>query len=99
MVIGSLSLQGASLMQPLTVSIKCREKKIKLKLKTMAIYKQQKVNLINTVTVEIDNSFMDDFSVLVYDEEGGVWIEEFTDTLANATKLADKLFSKVLSQY
>lgn len=65
----------------------------------MAIYKQQKVNLINTITVEIENGFMDDFSVLVYDEEGGVWIEEFTDTLANATKLADKLFSKVLSQY
>jgi len=33
---------------------------------------------------------MNNFSVLVYDEEGGVFIEKFAETYLKATEIADK---------
>jgi hypothetical protein len=63
------------------------------------IYKSKKVNSINTITCEIEESFMDNFSVLLYDNEGGVWIEKFAPTYEKATQLADKLFEKICKEY
>jgi hypothetical protein len=63
------------------------------------IYKSKKVNSINTITCEIEESFMDNFSVLLYDNEGGVCIEKFAPTYEKATQLADKLFEKICKEY
>jgi hypothetical protein len=38
---------------------------------TETIYKTKKVNSINTITCEIEQTFIDNFSVLIYDDEGG----------------------------
>lgn len=66
---------------------------------TTTIYKQQKVNSINTLICEIEESYNDNFSIIVYDEEGGVWIEKFADTYTKAVEVAEKLFAKVCKQY
>lgn len=66
---------------------------------TATIYKTKKVNSINTITCEIEETFMNNFSVLVYDEEGGVFIEKFADTYLKATEVADKLFLSVCKKY
>jgi hypothetical protein len=62
-------------------------------------YKTKKVNSINTIICEIEKTFMDNFSVLIYDQEGGVFIERFADTYSDATKIADKLFFSVCKKY
>lgn len=66
---------------------------------TKTIYKTKKVNSINTITCEIEQTFMDNFSVLMYDDEGGLWIEKFCDTFLESIQLADKLFSNVCKKY
>jgi len=66
---------------------------------TQTIYKTKKVNSINTVTVEIEETFINNFSVLIYDNEGGVFIERFAKTYNEATILADKLFFNVCNKY
>jgi hypothetical protein len=63
------------------------------------IYKSKKVNSINTVTCEIEETFMNNFSILVYDEQGGVWVEKFAPTYEKATQLANKLFEKICNEY
>lgn len=42
---------------------------------------------------------MDTFSILIYDTEGGVWIERFEDTIERAKETANKLFYKVCKQF
>ncbi len=66
---------------------------------TPTIYKTKKVNTINTITCEIEKTFMDNFSVLVYDNDGGVFTERFADTYLIATELADKLFLSICKKY
>jgi len=68
-------------------------------METSTIYKTKKVNLINTITCEIEKTFMNNFSILVYDEEGDVWIEKFADTYLKATEIADKLFFNICKKY
>jgi len=68
-------------------------------METSTIYKTKKINSINTITCEIEETFMNNFSVLVYDEEGGVFIEKFANTYLKATEVADKLFSSVCKKY
>jgi hypothetical protein len=63
------------------------------------IYKTKQVNSINTITCEIEETYMDNYSVLVYDNEGGIFIEKFENTLQNAKELADKLFNLVCKKY
>jgi len=63
------------------------------------IYKEKKVNTINTITCVIEKSYIDNYSILIFDEEGGVWIEKFADTYNEAVIIADKLFLKVCNQY
>jgi len=63
------------------------------------IYKEKKVNTINTSTCVIEKSYIDNYSILIFDEEGGVWIEKFADTYNEAVIIADKLFLKVCNQY
>jgi hypothetical protein len=66
---------------------------------TTTIYKTKKVNSINTITCEIEESYMNNFSILVYDNEGGIFIEKFADTFQDAKQTADKLFNKVCNKY
>ena len=68
-------------------------------METLTIYKTKKVNTFNTVTCEIEETFMDTFSILVYDEDGGVFLEKFSKTYEEAKKIADSLFEKVCSKY
>ena len=66
---------------------------------TQTIYKTQKVNSINTITCEIEKTFLDNFSILIYDEEGEIWIEKFADTYLQSVEIADKLFLSVCKKY
>jgi hypothetical protein len=66
---------------------------------TTTIYKSKKVNSINTITCEIEETFMDNYSIVVYDQEGGIFIERFADNYSKATEVADKLFSNVCKKY
>jgi hypothetical protein len=63
------------------------------------IYKSKKVNSITVVTVLIEETYMNNFSILCYDDPGDVWVEKFADTLENAQKVADKLFSNICKQF
>ena len=62
-------------------------------------YKILKLNSINTLTVEIDETFMNNYSIVAYDEENGVFIEKFANSYDSATIQADKLISKITKQY
>jgi hypothetical protein len=66
---------------------------------TTTIYKSKKVNSINTITCEIEETFMDNYSIVVYDQEGGVFIERFAENYLKAIEVADKLFSNVCKKY
>jgi hypothetical protein len=59
------------------------------------IYKETKINSINTLTIEIEEDFNESFSVVAYDSEGFIWIERFAKTMEQAKKLADKLHKKL----
>jgi hypothetical protein len=63
------------------------------------IYKTKKVNSINTITCEIEQTFMNNYSILVYDEQGGIYLEKFADTREKAEIKADKLFLNACNQY
>lgn len=56
------------------------------------IYKFVKLNSINNLTIEIEESFNDNFSILAYDQEGGIWVEKFAKTLNEAKLIAEKLY-------
>lgn len=75
------------------------ETKQKNKIMTTTIYKSKKVNSINIINCEIEKTFMDNFSVLVYDNEGGIFIEKFADNYTKAIEVADKLFLNVCKKY
>jgi hypothetical protein len=66
---------------------------------TSTIYKTKKVNSINTITCEIEETFMDNFSILVYDEENEIFIEKFANTYSKAVEIADSLFLNVCNKY
>jgi hypothetical protein len=66
---------------------------------TQTIYKTQKVNSINTITCEIEQTFMNNFSILIYDEEGEIWIEKFADNYLQSLEIAEKLFLSVCKKY
>jgi hypothetical protein len=59
------------------------------------IHVTKKIDLINTLTIEIEDDFTDSYSVLAYDSEGLIWIEKFADTLQEAEKIAHKLEKKL----
>ena len=65
----------------------------------LSIYKTNQVNSINTITCEIEETFMNNFSILIYDNEGGLFVERFADTYEAAKIKADKLFNKYCNQY
>ena len=64
-------------------------------------YKTKKINCSNTLFCAIEETFNDEYSILIFDDyseyEGGIWIEKFTKTYNEATILADKLFNKILN--
>jgi hypothetical protein len=63
------------------------------------IYKSKKVNSINTIVCEIEETFMGNYSIIVYDTEGSGWVEKFAPTYKQAQNLADSLFLKICKQY
>lgn len=68
-------------------------------METSTIYKTKKVNSINQITVEIEESFMNNWSVLAYDEEGDVYIEKFAKNYNEAVLIADKLLENICKEY
>lgn len=58
------------------------------------IYKTRKLSETNTLHCEIEKTFMDSYSVLVYNTDGDLWIEKFALTYEEATIVADKLLKK-----
>ncbi len=62
------------------------------------IFKRETINH-NTITAEIEETFDNDFSVVVYDDCMDIWIEKFAKTKKEAEILAEKLFNKVISEY
>lgn len=63
------------------------------------LYRQEKLNSINTLTCTIEKVSDNCFSVLLFDEEMEVWIEKFTETIEKAKATADRLFNKIKSEY
>ena len=59
----------------------------------------KKVNSINTITVEIEEAFNNNFSIVVFDEQGGLFVEKFAATYEKAVEVANKMFAKACAQY
>jgi len=62
-------------------------------------YKEKKINSINTITCIVEENFMGNFSILIFDEEGGVWVEKFANNKIDAVNVAEKLFSDICNEY
>lgn len=60
---------------------------------------ETKLNSINKLTVEIEENFNNEFSILAYDEEGGVFVEKFAPTFEKAKEAAEKLHNKIVKEY
>jgi hypothetical protein len=65
----------------------------------MNLYKTKKINSVNTLTCEIEQTFTGDYSILIYDEEGDIFLEQFAKSYDEATPIADKLFENILTIY
>lgn len=62
--------------------------------------KRKEIGRLTTIVCQIEKTFMDNYSVLVYNEEGNdVWIERFAPTFQKAQEIGEKIFSKVIKQY
>jgi hypothetical protein len=62
--------------------------------------KRKQIGHFTTIVCQIEETFMNNYSVLVYNEEGNdVWIERFAPTFQKAQEIGEKLFSKVINQY
>jgi hypothetical protein len=66
---------------------------------TPTIYATKKVNSINTITVLIEQTFMNNYSILCYDEENEIFVEKFADTYEQAEIIANNLFNKICNEY
>jgi Zn-dependent metalloprotease len=58
-----------------------------------------KINSFNSLTTEVEKTFMDNYSILTYDDESGVWTETFADTYEKAVQIAHKQHKKELSKF
>ena len=63
------------------------------------IYKTKKINTVNTLTVEIEETFSNNYSIVIYDEEGDVFKEKFAKDYESATRIAEKLFNTEYKKY
>ena len=61
------------------------------------IYKSEKLNSINTLTILIEEAFNDNFSILAHDEEGEIWVEKFSKNLEDSKLIAEKLYNKLIN--
>jgi hypothetical protein len=65
-------------------------------------YKIEKIKTSNTLFCAIEETFNDDYSILIHDDysdyEGGICVEKFAKTYKEAEILADKLFDKILNK-
>ena len=59
------------------------------------------LNSINVLTVIIEDCPIDKtpFSVLAYDNEGGVWVEKFAATMEQAEIMKNKIVKNIKAQY
>jgi hypothetical protein len=53
----------------------------------------------NKVVCEIQETFMKDFIILVYNNDLGIFIKAFAKNKRQAKKVADKLFDYVTNQF
>jgi hypothetical protein len=58
-----------------------------------------KLNSINVLTIEIEENFSNEYSIVAFDNEGGVFIEKFAKTLEEAKKIAEKLNTTISKKY
>jgi hypothetical protein len=58
-----------------------------------------KLNSINVLTIEIEETFSNEYSIVAFDNEGGVFVEKFAKTLEEAKKIAEKLNTAILKKY
>ena len=61
----------------------------------METYKTRKLSDTNTLHCEIEKTFMDNYSIVLYDTYGDLWIEKFAPTYEKATEIAENLFKKI----
>jgi len=58
-----------------------------------------KLNSINYLTGVIEETYMNNFSVLVYDNEGGIFNEKFASTFGRAKAILQKMIYSAKSKY
>ena len=65
-------------------------------------YKTKEIKNSNTLFCAIEETFNDNYSILIFDDysdyEGGIFIEKFAKNYNEATSIADKLFDKILNK-
>lgn len=58
-----------------------------------------RLNAINTLITVIEEDYSGRYSILSYDQEGGIWVESFSDTIDKAQEKALKQHEKLIKTY
>lgn len=58
-----------------------------------------RLNSINTLITVVEEDYNKGYSILSYDEEGGIWVESFADTIDKAQEKAVKQHEKIIKEY
>ena len=58
-----------------------------------------RLNNLNTLITVVEEDFNGGYSILSYDEEGGIWVESFEDTIDKAQEKATKQHEKIIKEY
>lgn len=66
---------------------------------TPIVIHSDQVNPINRITTEIEKDFSDRWSIVTYDDEGGIWVESFEDTQGTARLTADRQHANAMREY
>ena len=60
---------------------------------------ETKLNSINKLTIEIEEDFNNQYSVVAYDDNNNFFIERFAPTFEQAKEVAKKLHDKIVKEY
>ena len=66
---------------------------------TPILIHSDQVNSINRITTEIEKDFSEQWSIVTYDDEGGIWIESFEPDQGSARLTADRQHANAIRQY
>lgn len=70
---------------------------------TSTIYKEIELSKYNKLTIIIEETFMDNYSIVLFDdyagEEGGIWGELFADTYDKAVQIAESQIKRIVKGY